>query len=69
LFGVAALSAALLGTAMPVSSDEANPLRPPDTSSRRATMQGFIQTTDDIYRSMTGVMQNYTMSLTTEERR
>ena len=35
------------------------PLRPPDTSSPRATLQGFIQTTDDIYRRMAVVLEDY----------
>ena len=30
---------------------EVNPLRPVDTSSPRATLQGFVETMDEIYRA------------------
>ncbi|HEY7581664.1 MAG TPA: mechanosensitive ion channel family protein [Acetobacteraceae bacterium] len=73
LFGVAVLSAVLLGTATAANTDDAYPLRPPDTSSPRATLQGFIAATDDIYRNTMAVMQNYATSgrlyLSAEERR
>jgi MscS family membrane protein len=50
-----------------------HPLRPPDTSSPRATLQGFIAVTDEIYRQMTGVVQDYARSdrlyLSRDERR
>ena len=51
----AALLAILLGLA-PAAAQTAddNPLRPPDTSSPRATLQGFIELTDHIYRSVAG---------------
>lgn len=72
LFGVAVLIAILLGVATAANADDAYPLRPPDTSSPRATLQGFITATDNIYRSMTAVIQGYVASnrlyLTPEER-
>ena len=50
-----------------------NPLRPADTSSPRATLQGFVETVDDIYRNMTGLINSYTASdrlyFSPEERR
>src|SRR6266436_1036919 len=52
---------------------EVNPLRPVDTSSPRAILQGFAATMDGIYRSMKDVLQDYATSqrlyLTPEERR
>jgi MscS family membrane protein len=73
LFGAAVLSGVLLGTATAANPDDAYPLRPPDTSSPRATLQGFIAATDDIYRNTMAVMQNYASSgrlyLSAEERR
>src|SRR5437899_1638754 len=50
-----------------------NPLRPVDTSSPRATLQGFVGTMDEIYRSMKDILHGYEASqrlyLTTDERR
>jgi MscS family membrane protein len=72
-FGVVALIAILLGIASAANADDAYPLRPADTSSPRATLQGFITTADEIYRNMKAVMQDYATSdrlyLTAEERR
>jgi MscS family membrane protein len=72
LLGVAVLIAIQLGTAKAAAVDDAHPLRPPDTSSPRATLQGFITATDDIYRGMKAVIENYAKSgrlyLSTEER-
>ncbi len=72
LIGAAVLTAFLLGVATAANADDAYPLRPPDTSSPRATLQGFITTTDDIYRSMKAVVQDYASSdrlyLSAEER-
>jgi MscS family membrane protein len=65
--------ACLLGAATVAKAADDYPLRPPDTSSPRATLQGFIATTDDIYRRMKSVLEGYADSdrlyLTTEERR
>jgi MscS family membrane protein len=73
LFGVAALITILLGIATAANAGDAYPLRPPDTSSPRATLQGFIADSDDVYRSMRAEMQDYARSdrlyLTAEERR
>ncbi len=41
---------------------EINPLRPVDTSSPRATLQGFVGTMDEIYRGMKGFLQEYAAS-------
>ena len=71
--GAVAVIAFLLGIATMALADDAYPLRPPDTSSPRATLQGFITAADDIYRRMSAVMQDYAKSdrlyLTAEERR
>src|SRR5438132_11336754 len=39
-----------------------NPLRPVDTSSPRATLQGFVGTMDEIYRGMKDFLQEYDAS-------
>lgn len=39
-----------------------NPLRPPDTSSPRATLQGFVETTDELCRRMKDVINSYAAS-------
>jgi len=63
----------LLGIASIAEAGDDYPLRPPDTSSPRATLQGFIAATDDIYRRMENAMEDYVdadrLYLTTEERR
>src|SRR6266404_4723383 len=41
---------------------EINPLRPVDTSSPRATLQGFVGTMDEIYRGMRNFLQEYAAS-------
>ena len=52
---------------------DVNPLRPVDTSSPRATLQGFVVTMDEIYLGMRDVLQEYAASqrlyLTPDERR
>src|SRR5438876_4299011 len=57
----------------PANTAEVNPLRPVDTSSPRATLQGFVGTMDEIYRGMKDILQNYATSqrlyLTPDERR
>jgi MscS family membrane protein len=62
----------LLGTASVANADD-YPLRPPDTSSPRATLQGFIATVDDVYRRMKSMLEEYVDSgrlyLTAEELR
>lgn len=63
----------LLGIASTAEASGDFPLRPPDTSSPRATLQGFIASTDDIYGRMDNAMEDYVDSdrlyPTTEERR
>ena len=58
-----ALAAALLLLAFDLPSaanpTDVNPLRPVDTSSPRATLQGFVTALDDAYRSMQAVLQEY----------
>jgi MscS family membrane protein len=39
-----------------------NPLSPVDTSSPRATLQGFVETVDGIYADMTDVLEEYARS-------
>jgi hypothetical protein len=56
------LAALVFGIASAASAADNYPLRPPDTSSPRATLQGFIAATDDIYRRMKSVMENYAES-------
>src|SRR6266436_7457535 len=41
---------------------EVNPLRPVDTSSPRATLQGFVGTMDEIYRGMRDFLREYAAS-------
>jgi MscS family membrane protein len=69
----AVLIVLLLGIASVANANDDYPLRPPDTSSPRATMNGFIATTDDIYRQMKSVLETYAESdrlyPTAEERR
>ena len=68
-----ALIALLLSVVPMAKAVEDYPLRPADTSSPRATLQGFVAITDDIYRRMKSVLQTYADSdrlhLTAEERR
>jgi MscS family membrane protein len=65
-----ALMALLTGIA---SAADRYPLRPPDTSSPRATLQGFIEAADELYVRMADVMEDYARSdrlyLTQEESR
>src|SRR5271166_1410493 len=52
----------VLAFSHPANAAEANPLRPVDTSSPRATMQSFVGTMDEIYRGMKDVLQDYAAS-------
>src|SRR5690349_16089811 len=60
--GRAALVVLLLGALSAVRAQGDHPLRPPDASSPRATLQGFLAVTDDIYRNMASVLQDYAAS-------
>jgi MscS family membrane protein len=55
----AGLIVLLLCVANGANGTDIHPLRPPDTSSPRATLQGFIETTDDVYRRMAEVLDSY----------
>jgi MscS family membrane protein len=56
----------LIGLASAFSSmanaAEVNPLLPVDTSSPRASLQGFVGTIDDLYRNMKDILQEYSAS-------
>ena len=71
--GAVLLIAWLLSLMSGASASDDTPLRPPDTSSPRATLQGFFEGADDIYRRVTRVLRAYATSdrlyLTAEERR
>jgi MscS family membrane protein len=56
--GSAVLITLLLGSSHANAADD-HPLRPTDTSSPRATLQDFVETTDDIYRRMREVLEEY----------
>ena len=56
--GSAVLIALLLGSSYAHAADD-HPLRPTDTSSPRATLQDFVETTDDVYRRMREVLEEY----------
>ena len=55
------------------NTTDVNPLRPADTSSPRATLQGFVEVMDEIYLGITDVIKSYAASnrlyLSPEERR
>ena len=56
--GSAVLIALLLGSSYAHAADN-HPLRPTDTSSPRATLQDFVETTDDVYRRLREVLEEY----------
>ena len=72
-WGQAVLIALLLGIAYAANAADSFPLRPADTSSPQATLQGFIETMDDILRRARDVIASYGESdrlyPSTEERR
>ena len=57
----AVLISLLLGNPFARAVDD-HPLRPTDTSSPRATLQDFVETTDDVYRRMREVLADYSKS-------
>ena len=69
----AAVLILLLGFSNAAKAADVNPLRPADTSSPRATLQGFVEVMDEIYIGLTDVIKSYTASdrlyLSPEERR
>lgn len=52
----------LFGFSCAASAALSNPLSPLDTSSPRATLQGFIETVDEIYVGMKGILEEYARS-------
>ncbi len=60
--GLTVLIGVLLGVSCAALGAEADPLRPADTSGPRATLQGFIETVDDIYLRMKDVVEEYSQS-------
>jgi MscS family membrane protein len=69
----AMLLAVLLGIACAAHAADKDALRPADTSSPRTTLEGFIETTDHLYRQLTDVLTDYASSgrlyLSPEQRR
>ena len=55
----AALLLFLLAISWAANAADKDPLRPTDTSSPRATLQDFVETTDDVYRRMSEVLEEY----------
>jgi len=69
----ALLIALLLGFSNGAKAADPNPLRPPDTSSPRTTLQGFVEIMDETYRGLADLMKSYAGSdrlyLSPEERK
>src|SRR5271165_6287429 len=57
-----ALAGVLFGLPCTAKATEPNPLSPLDTSSPRATLQGFTETVDDIYAGFAGILEDYIKS-------
>jgi MscS family membrane protein len=62
LAGIGTVLLALLLSANTAKAQDDNPLRPADTSSPRATLQGFLGTMNEIQSRMAGVIQSYAAS-------
>lgn len=60
--GIVALIGLLLGVSWVAKAADGNPLQPVDTSSPRATLQGFIEAVDGIYVAMTDILEGYSRS-------
>ena len=71
--GAAVLVGSLFGFGLAAKAADVNPLRPADTSSPRATLQGFVETIDELYLHIADLFKTYAASdrlyLTSEERR
>ncbi len=71
--GPAVLAVLLFCSLGAASAADLDPLRPVDTSSPRATLQGFVATVDEVYRGMQGIIGDYVASnrlyLSSDERR
>jgi MscS family membrane protein len=57
-----ALVTLLLGFSYAAKAADPNPLRPLDTSSPRATLEGFVDTVDSTYAGLTDIMEEYAKS-------
>jgi len=57
--GIAILIGLLLGVASASDAADVNPLQPADTSSPRASLQGFIEAVDNIYLGTKDVLEEY----------
>ncbi len=70
---IAVVFVTMFAFARTANTADVNPLRPADTSSPRATLQGFVEVMDEIYLGMTDVLKSYAASnrlyLSPEERR
>jgi MscS family membrane protein len=60
--GAAILFTVVLGFASPAKSADVNPLRPPDMSSPRATLEGFVASMDRAYAGSNEVISTYAAS-------
>jgi MscS family membrane protein len=60
--GVAVLIGLLFGFSCAAKSADINPLRPADTSSPKATLQGFVETIDELYLHMADLIKTYAAS-------
>ena len=58
----AAILILLFGFSNVAKSADVNPLRPADTSSPRATLQGFVEIMDETYSGMAGLFKSYAAS-------
>jgi hypothetical protein len=60
--GTAVVTGLLLGFSCAAKTADFNPLHPADTSGPRATLQGFVETMDNIYIHMAEVLKSYAAS-------
>lgn len=60
--GVVIMAGFLVGLPGTAKAADVNPLAPVDTSSPRATLQGFIGTVDDIYVGLADILEEYAKS-------
>jgi len=60
--GLAVVVGILCWFSYAANAADPNPLSPLDTSSPRATLEGFIETVDDIYAGMTDILKEYANS-------
>ena len=60
--GFAVMAGLLFWSSFAANAADPNPLSPLDTSSPRATLEGFIATVDDIYAGMADIIEEYAKS-------